>query len=591
VPLFPQQFIDDLKHHADIVVVIGDYVSLKKSGATYKGLCPFHGEKTPSFHVNRDKGFFHCFGCGVGGDVFKFLELHDKAGFADAVKQLAGRFGMSLPELEQNDEQRASSAERETLLKIHESAAAWFRQQLETPGAARARALVDSRGVTAATSEQLNLGFAPPGRDQLRRALLEQGYSQPLLLRAGLLVQRDDGTVIDRFRNRLIIPICRDTGAVIAFGGRALDPEQQPKYLNSPETPIYSKSRTLYGLNLAKAAIRQGGFAVMVEGYFDFAQVFQSGVQAVVASCGTALTSQQAQYLGRFAKKVVLSFDPDAAGQGATVKSCEMLVEEGFEVNVATLPAGQDPDTFIQKQGPRAYGERLRGSQPYLEYLLERVATRHDLKNDEGRVKFLGEMLTIAARIPDATMRDRFADRLAFKAQVTDAVVRAEIRKAAVQRQTSITKREFGLGAAAKVANVTKAEKGLIWLLVHDPGKALVALDALETADLEGLASSSVLDLARKLKENSKFSPTLFLDQCLAEAPYITGIASESEAHVHDASECVSELKRRRYTREVAAVQQEIDRQQQRGAPEVPGQLDALLWKKHELIQKLQALA
>jgi DNA primase len=591
VPLFPQQFIDDLKHHADIVVVIGDYVSLKKSGATYKGLCPFHGEKTPSFHVNRDKGFFHCFGCGVGGDVFKFLELHDKAGFADAVKQLAGRFGMSLPELEQNDEQRASSAERETLLKIHESAAAWFRQQLETPGAARARALVDSRGVTAATSEQLNLGFAPPGRDQLRRALLEQGYSQPLLLRAGLLVQRDDGTVIDRFRNRLIIPICRDTGAVIAFGGRALDPEQQPKYLNSPETPIYSKSRTLYGLNLAKAAIRQGGFAVMVEGYFDFAQVFQSGVQAVVASCGTALTSQQAQYLGRFAKKVVLSFDPDAAGQGATVKSCEMLVEEGFEVNVATLPAGQDPDTFIQKQGPRAYGERLRGSQPYLEYLLERVATRHDLKNDEGRVKFLGEMLTIAARIPDATMRDRFADRLAFKAQVTDAVVRAEIRKAAVQRQTSITKREFGLGAAAKVANVTKAEKGLIWLLVHDPGKALVALDALETADLEGLASSSVLDLARKLKENSKFSSTLFLDQCLAEAPYITGIASESEAHVHDASECVSELKRRRYTREVAAVQQEIDRQQQRGAPEVPGQLDALLWKKHELIQKLQALA
>ena len=591
MPLYPQQFIEDLKHHADIVVVIGDYVSLKKSGATYKGLCPFHGEKTPSFHVNRDKGFFHCFGCGVGGDVFKFLELHDKIGFADAIKQLAGRFGMALPELEQSDEQRAGSAERETLLKIHESAAAWFRQQLETPAASRARALVESRGVTAETSGQLNLGFAPPGRDQLRRALLDQGYSQALLLRAGLLVQRDDGTVIDRFRNRLMIPICRDTGAVIAFGGRALDPDQQPKYLNSPETPIYSKSRTLYGLNLAKAAIRQGGFAVMVEGYFDFAQVFQSGVQAVVASCGTALTAQQARYLGRFAKKVVLSFDPDAAGQGATVKSCEMLVEEGFEVNVATLPAGQDPDTFIQRQGARAYGERLKGSQPYLEYLLERAGSRHDLKSDEGRVKFLGEMLTIAARIPDVTMRDRFADRLAFRAQVTDGVVRDEIRKAAVLRQTSITKRVFpGLGAQS-VRNTTKAEKGLIWLLVHDPGKALAALDALEPADLEGLASSSVLDLARQLKENGKFSPALFLDQSLSEAPYITGIASESEAHVHDASECVRELKRRRYTREVAAVQQEIDQLQQRGAPEVPGQLDALLWKKHDLIQKLRALA
>jgi DNA primase len=592
VPLYPQQFIDDLKHHADIMVVIGDYVSLKKSGATYKGLCPFHGEKTPSFHVNRDKGFFHCFGCGVGGDVFKFLELHDKIGFADAIKQLAGRFGMALPELEQSDEQRAGTAERETLLKIHEAAAAWFRQQLETPAASRARALVESRGVTAATSGQLNLGFAPAGRDLLRRALLDQGYSPALLLRAGLVVQRDDGTVIDRFRNRLMIPICRDTGAVIAFGGRALDADQQPKYLNSPETPIYSKSRTLYGLNLAKAAIRQGGFAVMVEGYFDFAQVFQSGVQAVVASCGTALTSQQAQYLGRFAKKVVLSFDPDAAGQGATVKSCEMLVEEGFEVNVATLPAGQDPDTFIQRQGGRAYGERLKGSQPYLEYLLERAGSRHDLRSDEGRVKFLGEMLTIAARIPDVTMRDRFADRLAFKAQVTDGVVRDEIRKAAVLRQTSITKRELpGFGAPGVAAYTTKAEKGLIWLLVHDPGKALVALDELEPADLQGLASASVLDLAKKLKENSKFSPTLFLDQSLAEAPYITGIASESEAHVHDAAECVRELKRRRYTREVAAVQQEIDRLQQRGAPEVPGQLDALLWKKHDLIQKLQALA
>ena len=591
MPLFPQQFIDDLKHHADIVVVIGDYVSLKKTGATYKGLCPFHGEKTPSFHVNRDKGFFHCFGCGVGGDVLKFLELHDKVGFADAVKQLAQRFGMTLPELEQDDDQRAGTAERETLLKIHESAAVWFQQQLATPAGARVRALIESRGVGAATTEKLRLGFAPPGRDPLKRALLDEGYSQHLLVRAGLLVQRDDGTVIDRFRNRLMIPICRDTGAVIAFGGRSLEADQQPKYLNSPETPIYSKSRTLYGLNLAKAAIRQGGFAVMVEGYFDFAQVFQSGVQAVVASCGTALTPQQAQYLSRFTKKVVLSFDPDAAGQGATVKSCEMLVYEGFDVNVATLPAGQDPDTYIQRQGAKAYGERLKGSQPYLEYLLDQVGARHDLKTDEGRVKFLGDMLPIAARIPDATMRDRFADRLAFKANVTDGVVRDEIRKAAVQRQTTMTRKDLPSLNSAGAAGITKAEKGLIWLLIHDPGKALVALDELEPDDLEGLALGSVLDLAKKLKENSKFSPTLLLDHTMAEAPYITGIASESEAHVHDAAECVRELRRRRYAREVAAVQQEIDRQQQRGAPEAPGQLEALLSKKYGLIQKLQALA
>src|ERR1044071_7338190 len=233
MPLFPQRFIDDLKHHADIVVVIQDYVSLKKMGATYKGLCPFHGEKTPSFHVNRDKGFFHCFGCGVGGDVFKFLELNQKVGFADAVKLLAQRFGMPLPEMEQNDEQRANTAERETLLKIHEVAAAWFRQQLASNAGTRVRRQIEDRGVSEATSAALGLGYAPTGRDALTSSLLQQGFSQAALLRAGLVVQRDDGTVVDRFRSRLIIPICRDTGSVIAFGGRAVDTDQQPKYLNS----------------------------------------------------------------------------------------------------------------------------------------------------------------------------------------------------------------------------------------------------------------------------------------------------------------------------------------------------------------------
>jgi len=203
--LFPQQFIDDLKQHADIVVVIQDYVSLKKTGATYKGLCPFHGEKTPSFHVNRDKGFFHCFGCGAGGDVFKFLELRESVGFPDAVRMLAQRFGMTLPELEQTDEQRVSAAERESLLKVHDAAANWFRQQLASNSGARIRTQIDARAVAEATSDALGLGFAP--RDGLKEALVQQGFSQSLLIRAGLVVQREDGTMVDRFRNRLMIPI------------------------------------------------------------------------------------------------------------------------------------------------------------------------------------------------------------------------------------------------------------------------------------------------------------------------------------------------------------------------------------------------
>src|SRR2546423_10872150 len=205
--LFPQRFIDDLKQQADIVVVIQDYVSLKKTGATYKGLCPFHGEKTPSFHVNRDKGFFHCFGCQVGGDVFKFLELHEKISFVDAVKLLAQRFGMAMPEMEQSDDQRANAAERETLLKVHEAAATWFQQQLASPGGTRIRRQIADRGITDATSQALGLGFAPPARDALKSAMLKDGFSPTTLLRAGLVVQRDDGSVIDRFRNRLMIPI------------------------------------------------------------------------------------------------------------------------------------------------------------------------------------------------------------------------------------------------------------------------------------------------------------------------------------------------------------------------------------------------
>jgi DNA primase len=585
MPIFPQQFIDDLKQQADIVVVIQDYVSLKKGGANYKGLCPFHGEKTPSFQVNRDKGFFHCFGCGVGGDVFKFLELHEKIGFADAVKLLAQRFGMTLPEMEQSDEQRVNAVERETLLKVHEVAAAWFREQLASNAGARIRRQIEGRGVSEATGAALGLGYAPNGRDPLKSALLQQGFSPAVLMRAGLVVQRDDGTVVDRFRNRLMIPICRDTGSVIAFGGRAVDTDQQPKYLNSPETPIYSKGRTLYGLNLSKNAIRQRKFAILVEGYFDFAQVYQAGFQGVVASCGTALTPQQAQQLRRFTNKVVLNFDPDAAGQGAAAKSCEMLVAEGFAVNVAVLPAGDDPDTFIRKLGAQGYAERLEHSTPYLEYLLDRAAASHNLNTDEGRVKFLGDMLPVGGRIPDAAMRDRFADRLAFKARVTDEVVRAEIRKAVVQKQDTLTPRQV-----TSFGQVTKAEKGLIWLLVHQPEDYLEALTTLECPDFEGLAGGRILDLAKKLNEDKGFSPAaLFERLSTLDAQLVTAVASEGEAHVHDAHDCVRILKRLRWERERAAIQREIDRLQEIGA--LDGEkLQELLVRKYDVIQRIEAL-
>src|SRR5258705_5827099 len=495
--LFPQQFIDDLRLQANIMQVVQEYVPLKRAGRMYKGLCPFHSEKTPSFNVDPEKGFFHCFGCNVGGDVFKFLELHEKVGFQDAVRMLAQKFGVSLPEESEGatDDARRDARLRESLLKVHEIAEAYFREALASPAGARARQQLKDRDVSEQTIEQLGLGFAPHSRDGLKNALLKQGFPQGLLMQSGLIVQRDNGEIVDRFRNRLMIPICRDTGSVIAFGGRQMDPDQGgPKYLNSPETPIYSKSRTLYGLHVTKAGIRKAGFAVLVEGYFDFAQLFQSQAAPVVASCGTALTTQQAHLLRRFTSNIVLSFDPDAAGQGAATRSCEMLVAEGFDVNVVVLDKGEDPDTFIRRRGADQYRQRLRGSRPYLEYLLDQASSGLDFGHDDSRRQFLGKMLTVAARIPDAAARDQFADRIAHKARITEEVVRSEIRKAAVNRRTAVTTRELPTFGQMK-----QAEKALIWGLVHNTGEALVALGELDDEDLEGLATRGIFEGARSL--------------------------------------------------------------------------------------------
>ena len=391
--LFPQSFLDDLKAQTDIVAVIGDVVSLKKAGATWKGLCPFHQEKTPSFNVNKDKGFFKCFGCGAGGDVVKFVELQQKLAFPEAVRYLAQRAGIQVPESQAGTEDRAAAAEREALIKLHEQATAFFREQLDSPAGARARRELESRALTPETIATFGYGYAPAaGRETLHARWTAEKVPVALQLKSGLVLSRDDGRLADRFRNRLMIPILRDSGAVVAFGGRALDEGQVPKYLNSPETPIYTKGRTLYGLDVTKGAIRKHNYSVLVEGYFDLAQVWQAGVQPVVASCGTALTNAQARTLKRFTSKVVLSFDPDQAGQGAAARSSELLVAEGFQVNVALLPEGSDPDAFVRREGGRAYVERLTGSRPYLDFLLDRAATRLNVSRPESRKTFLDEI-------------------------------------------------------------------------------------------------------------------------------------------------------------------------------------------------------
>ena len=592
---FPPGFLDDLKAQADIVQVVQEVVALRRAGSSHKGLCPFHTEKTPSFTVNGDRGFFHCFGCGTGGDVIKFVQLHESLTFPDAVLALAQRFGMQVPVSEAPDRDAAAETERETLLAVHERARDYFREQLAAPAGAEARAHLAARAVGSATAEQLGLGFAPGEREGLKRHLLDAGYSLDILLKSGLVVEREGARTVDRFRNRLTIPICRHGGSVVAFGGRALRPGQQPKYLNSPETPLYAKGRTLYGLHLTKRSVRRLGYAILVEGYFDLAQVVQGGIEPVVATCGTALTSSQARLLRRFASKVIVSFDPDAAGQQAAVRSGELLLTEGLEVNVALLPPGEDPDACVRTRGAAAFADVLKQSRPYLEFALERAAAGRDFTRDQPRRAFLSEMLTLAARIPDAAARDRFADRLAHRARVTEDVVRAEIRKAAVARRTDApavmddlvrpgTRPAAAAGVEERAPAMLQAEKALLWALVHEPTAALTALGEIEPQDIHGLTTASILEVALSLAGLSPDAvPETLVERLDAdEAALVRAVAAESVAPATNARDCWITLRQRRYRQELASLRDEIERR--------PAETDELLRRKlklHRLVQDL----
>ncbi|HVH28671.1 MAG TPA: DNA primase [Vicinamibacterales bacterium] len=585
--LFPQQFIDDLKLQANIVQIVQEYVPLRRAGTTFKGLCPFHSEKTPSFHVNPDRGFFHCFGCGAGGDVFKFLELHEKVGFADAVKMLAQKLGVALPAPDEGSDDNRDTGVRESLLKMHEIAASYFREQLASPAGGRARQQLAERGVEARTIDRLELGYAPSSRDALKSRLLKQGFAPAVVNQSGLVSQRDNGEVVDRFRNRLMVPICRETGSVIAFGGRAMDADQVPKYVNSSETAIYSKSRTLYGLNLTKSAIRQLGYAVIVEGYFDFAQLVQTEAAPAVASCGTALTTHQAQLLRRFTSKVVLSFDPDAAGQGAAARSCELLVKEGFEVNVVILDGGEDPDTFIRRKGAEEYRRRLRSSRPYLEYLRDRAASGLNFGDPETQRTFLAQMLALAAWLPEPAMRDQFADKVAHTARITAEVVQAEFRKIAARRQTTLAATEL-----PSLGEVKKAEMALIWWLIQRPAEALEVLETLEDEDLRALAARRVFELARSLQtETPERLPSALIQRLsTVDAQLVTKIASEPAPPATLVDECVRAMKRLRFDRERAAIQREIDRLQELGATQHGNEIDNLWQRKKDLLHRIEDL-
>ena len=459
----PRGFSEELRNQADILRIVGDYVSLKKKGNNYWACCPFHNEKTPSFSVNPSKGLFKCFGCGKGGDAITFVMEIEGAPFPEAVKTVAEKCGIAVPVVaddQRNYEER--DRQRADLLQLNAWATEFFEQTLtETAEGRRGLAYLEGRGITEATQKQFRLGYAPNSWDAMSSFLRSRGASTAQIERSGLVTLKEAGGFYDRFRGRLMFPICDTQGRPVAFGGRIIG-EGEPKYLNSPETAVYTKGQHLFGLNYSRDSIRNKDFAILVEGYLDFLIPFQEGVRNLVASLGTALTENQVRLLGRYTRKIVVNFDPDSAGVAATKRSLELLLGEGFKVNVLTLPDNLDPDEFIRARGADGYLRLLKNSQPFLDYIVEQAVGANDQKSPSGKVETINSILPYLKLVKDRIERSEQFERIADRLKIDSKLIRQEFQKAAETRQEKVSERAVVASVAVK-----PAERKLLEVLLN----------------------------------------------------------------------------------------------------------------------------
>ena len=552
-------FKETVKQQADIVRIVGDYVKLKKAGAqNYSGLCPFHNEKTPSFSVHATRQFYHCFGCGVSGDVFSFVQKVENITFPEAVRVVAQKLGIALPKISYSSPAEAKEAGlRTVLLDVHERACAFFQEYLRRPEGAHAREYLAGRGLNEDVIKAFRIGYAPDSgfllRDRMKGefeeemlresglfswkaetgprasdlgprqtkaldSLRRQRPQRPNLEESKVRSPTPEGPVFySKFRNRVMFPITNEAGRVIAFTGRTLSADEKagPKYLNSPETAIYSKSRVLFNLDQAKEAIRKLDYAILVEGQMDCISVFAAGFHNVIASSGTAFTELQARLLGRFTKNVVVNFDPDTAGAKATERTLGLLVEEEFQVKVLTLESGFDPDLFIRRKGKDAYAGALRNSQKYFDYLIERARAQFPVRSAEGKVKAVNYLLPHIQRVPSRIVRDELAREMAQKLGIDSSVLRQELKHAAANRSTATLK-------APAEAQITDAEKILI--------RALASATEMQTSEAHLSTREGVED---------EFDPCRQAQFVLKSEGLHQGVAAESLIEVLLRSEAV----------------------------------------------------
>ena len=581
-------FADRVKQQADIVRVVGEYVRLKKSGQNFSGLCPFHSEKTPSFAVHPVKQIYHCFGCGVGGDVFKFVMEMEKISFPEAIRAVAEKCGIAVPQArERSPEERRENQQRTSLVEVHREAAAFFAQQLNgTPEGRAAKAYLLDRGLDSEAVARFGIGFAPSGGDGLLR-VMKQKYPEKVLEVSGLFSRDQSGRLYDRFRRRVMFPIANESGKIVAFGGRALG-DDLPKYLNSPETPIYSKSNVLYHLDRAKESLRQRDFAVLVEGYMDAIAVALAGVSNVVASCGTSLTEPQVKLLNRFTRRIIVNYDPDTAGQAATERSLSILLEQGVEVRVLALPGGKDPDSFIRAEGAAAYTKLLNEAPPYVDYLISR-ASKMDLTSAEGKLRAVNFLMPYVQRIPDRILRSEWATRIAQQLRIEEPVLRESMRKAANERRSEVKARPELVGRAGK-----PAERRLVQMLIEAEEFRSQLAQELRAGELHrGLETERILEVLVGACESGETPDAASLATTLEDRDrrLLFEIAFEAggQPSWEEAESCLAVLRRRRAEEELATVQKQIETQA--AVAGSGGELRRLLERKQELRRRLDSPA
>lgn len=583
--LIPENLLEDILGRLDIVEVISGYIQLKKAGRNFKANCPFHHEKTASFMVSAERQIYHCFGCGESGNAFKFLMRHERMEFPEAVEVLAKKTGVNLPQWDKPEAARAASLSSQ-LYKVNQLALSFYENNLQSASSKAALDYLLNRGIRLQTIKEFHLGLAGSAWDGLINFLRSKNIPLSLMEAAGLVLAKESGGYYDRFRNRIIIPVFNIHGQVIGFGARVTD-NSLPKYINSPETPVYVKGRNLFGLNLAKDSVRDSDCLVIVEGYLDFIMPYQEGLRNIAASQGTALTLEQIKLLKRYTRNVVMVYDGDTAGELATLRSLDLLIEEGMNVKVAPLPKGKDPDVIIRQEGINSLKIKIENALSFFDYKLSILKCRHNVKEAHGKSQIASEMLLTINRFDNAILRGEYVKKLSEELKISEHYILEELNKLKTKVANS------GLSPAivqGRLPEINPAEKLLIKFMIEEKELIDKIMQELVPSDFQDARTAKIVQVLHGLVlEGKNIEPSILMNyfneddakQLVCETMFMPAILEEEREKA--LNDCIARIKIQRLKSKREYLHVQIKSAQNMGDEQ---RLNSLIQEFHNLMKK-----